>query len=200
MTRRPLLTRPALLALPLLLAAAGPLPTPAPDRPVMQPTKDALVGYHLAPAAGEAIDIRVAYRAGAKAIRFNLPDTSYVVTVPATRRVTMVVPLQQTTAELGWAEGPQSLFLLDEKARFTRRGELTVAGQKCTQWDATLDQDRRTVCVTSDGLLLRNESQDPQGRRNLVEATIVRIEPVPDAVFAIPAGYDKIEPEAGAPR
>ncbi len=109
----------------------------------------------------------------------------------------MVVPLQATLAELPWAAGPQSLFLLDEHARFARKGEATIAGQKCTQWDMVLEQDRRTVCLTADGLLLRNLSTDPQGRKSVVEATIVRIEPVPAELFFIPADYEKITPDAG---
>ncbi len=188
------MTRFALL-IPLiaLLAGAG----PAPDRPVMLPSRDALVAYHLAPATGEPIDIRVAMLAGAKALRFNLPDTSYILVMPSTQTATMVVPLQRTIAPLPWAEGPQSLFLPDEHARYTRRAELTVAGQKCTQWDAQLDQDKRTLCITADGLMLRNQSQDPQGRRNLVEATIVRYEAVPAEIFAMPEGFETITPGPG---
>ncbi len=183
-----------LLALPLLAAAA-----PA-DHPVMLPVHDALVAYHLDPAGGEAIDLRVAYQAGAKQVRFNLPDTAYILVTPATQSVLMVVPLQRTTAELPWAAGPQSLFLLDDHAHFTRKNETTVAGQKCTQWDMVLEQDRRTVCVTADGLVLRNQSFNAQGRRSLVEATIVRVEPVPSELFAIPAGFEKMSPASSPPQ
>jgi hypothetical protein len=182
------------LALPFLSAAA-----PA-DHPVLLPAHDALVAYHLEPAGGEAIDMRVAYLAGAKELRFNLPDFSYILVTPAKRSALMVVPLQNTLAELPYAAGPQSLFLLDDHARFTRKGEATVAGQKCTSWDMVLEQDRRTVCVTADGLVLRNATVDAQGRKSLVEATVVRTEPVPAELFLVPANYERIPLEAGPTR
>lgn len=155
-----------------------------------------MLGYHLAPASGEPIDVRVVFRAGGKALRVDLPDTSYVLAFPPVHEVTMVVPLQRTTADLDWGEGPQSVFLLDEHMKFTRKADMTVAGQKCTQWDAVLDQDRRTVCVTADGVVLRNQSQDPRGRRNLVEAFAIRYESVPDAAFELPTGFERLVPGA----
>ncbi len=192
------MNRRAILFAASMLVAAAPLAAAPPDRPVLLPGHDALVAYRMEPASGEPIDLRVAYLAGAKEVRFNLPDTSYILVTPAKASVMMVVPLQGTLAELPYAAGPQSLFLLDEHARFTRKGEMTVAGQKCTQWDMVLDQDRRTVCITPDGLLLRNYATDPQGRKSLVEATVVRVEPVPAELFVIPAGYEKITPDAGS--
>lgn len=158
----------------------------------MVPAHDALVAYHMAPATGEAIDLRVAYLAGGKQIRFNLPDLSYILVSPGKQAVVMVVPLESTYAEMPWDAGPQSLFLLDDRAHFTRKGDMTVAGQKCTQWDMVQEQDKHTVCVTADGLVLRNQSSDPQGRRNLVEATIVRAEPVPPELFVVPKGFEEI--------
>ncbi len=178
--------------------AAAPVAAAPPDRPSLFPVHDALVAYQMVPAVGEKIDLRVAYLAGGKEIRFNLPDTSYILVTPSKRSVLMVVPLEGTLADLPWAAGPQSLFLLDEHAHFVRKGETTVAGQKCTQWDMTLEQDRRAVCVTVDGLVLRNQGTDPQGRKSLVEATIVRTEPVPAELFVIPSGYEKIPLDAGS--
>ena len=176
-----------------MLLGAGPAPQ---DHPVLSPTRDALVGYHLVPGSGEPIDVRVVFRAGGKALRVDLPDTSYVLAFPPVHEVTMVVPLQRTTADLDWTEGPQSLFLLNESMKFTRKAEMTVAGQKCTQWEAVLDQDRHTVCVTADGILLRNQSQDPRGHRNLVEAFAIRYESVPNIAFELPADFERVVPGA----
>ena len=171
-------------------------PAPAPDRPVLAPQRDVILGYHLAPASGEPIDVRVALRAGGKAIRVDLPDTSYLLLFPPVHEVTMIVPLQRTTADLNWEEGPAALFLLDDRMTFTRKGESTVAGRKCTQWDAVLEQDRHLVCITPDGIMLRNQSQDAKGRRNLVEAFAVRSEKVPDAAFELPPTFERIVPGA----
>ena len=206
------MTRPALLCLLpfcllpfcLLLAAAAPPPAaaqpaaptgvPPADHPLLAPSRDAVVAYHVAAAGGEPINVGVAFRAGGKALRLDLPDASFLLAFPLLHEITMVVPLQRTTADLGWADGPQSLFLLDDHMKFTRKADQVVAGQKCTGWDAALGDDHHTVCVTADGLVLRNQSQDPRGRRNLVEAIGVRYEPVPDAAFQIPPGFETIVP------
>ena len=103
-------------------------------------------------------------------------------------------PFPRTTPALDGAAGPQDLFLLNDRMKFTRKNDLTIAGQKCTQWDAVDDQDKRTVCVTADGLVLRNQSQDPHGRRNLVEAIAVRYDAVPDVAFQLPPGFERIVP------
>ncbi len=165
----------------------------------MPPSRDAVLGYHLRPATGEAIDVRVLVRGGGTALRVDLPDTSYVLVAPANRSVALVVPLEQTAAELHWAEGPQALFMLDDRARYTRRAEMTVAGQRCTQWESHLEQERHTLCVTSDGLVLRNQFQDPQGRRNLVEAFAVRYEGLAEVDFQVPKGFERIRPQPDGP-
>jgi hypothetical protein len=187
------IVRRAALLLPVALAAVG----AGPDRPPAAAARDAEIGYHLRPATGEAIDVRVQIKAGGAAFRVDLPDTSYLVGVPANQSLTMVVPLERTLLALGWDEGPQSLFTVDEGARFTRRGEAVVAAQRCTLWDATVDGVAHALCVSPDGLVLRNQFQDKQGRRNLVEAFSVRFDPLSDADFAVPADYAPIVPGPG---
>ena len=202
MTRRRGLLPLDLLPLGLLLAAAAPPAAPpaapAADHPLLAPSRDAVVAYHVAAAGGEPINIRVGFRAGGKALRVDLPDASYLLAFPLLHEVTMVVPLERTTADLGWADGPQSLFLLDDRMRFTRKADATIAGQKCALWDAALGDDHHTVCVTADGIVLRNQSQDSRGRRNMVEALLVRYEPVPDVAFQVPPGFEALAP--GAPQ
>ena len=180
-------------AFAVILGAAGPAPAPgAAERPSIMPTRDAVVGYHLAPATGEAIDVRVSFQAGGRALRMDLPDHSFMVATPGDKRLVLVVPLEQTAMELPWTDGPQPLFLLDERMRFTRKAEATVAGQRCTLWDAVLERTRATVCVTADGVLLRSQSQDPMGRRNLIEAFAIRYQALVESDFAVPAEFDRL--------
>lgn len=184
-----------LLLAAVLLGGAG----PAPDRPPLVPTKDAIIGYHLAPGMGEAIDVRVLVQAGGRALRLDLPDQSFLVARPPSRSLMMVVPQEQTVLELPWDEGPQPLFLLDGRMRFTQRGEATVAGQRCIQWEAILERSRNTVCVTVDGFVLRNISQDQAGRRNRVEAFAIKYQPVAEADFIVPLEYERVVPGHESP-
>lgn len=181
----------------VLLMAAGPAPGAGPERPVLVPARDAIVGYHLSPATGEPIDVRVGLRSGGAALRVDLPDQSYMLAVPPTRALMLVVPLERTALDLPWADGPQSLFLLDERMRFTRKGEATVAGQRCTTYDTVLERARSTVCVTGDGIVLRAQSQDPMGRRNLVEAFAIRYQPLAETDFVVPADFERMSATPG---
>lgn len=190
------MTRSGLLVAILFLAAAGPAPAPAagPDRPVIPPTRDAILGYNLQPGAGEAIRARVSIQAGAKTLRLDLPDLTYMIATPATHSLIMVVPLERTTVDLPWSDGPQTLFLLDDTARYARKGESTVAGQRCTVFDVQQDTKASAVCVSPEGLVLRHQSTDANGRRNLVEAYAVQLGGTTDAEFKLPAGFDRLQP------
>lgn len=181
-------TRFALAMAALLLMAAA----PAEDRPPLAPTRDAVVGYHLAPASGESINVRVSLAAGGGALRVDLPDQSFMVATPPSKQLVLVVPLEQTAMDLPWADGPQPLFLLDARMRFTKKGEATVAGQRCTQWDTVLDRSRATMCVTSDGVVLRSQTQDAAGRKGLIEAFAIRYQALVESDFAIPPSFDRL--------
>jgi hypothetical protein len=69
---------------------------------------------------------------------------------------------------------------------YVRRGEDTVAGQACTEWE-TLDHDRRkaSVCITADGVLLRASTAG----QAQVSAISVQYAPQDPAVFQIPPDY-----------
>ena len=81
--------------------------------------------------------------------------------------------------------------------KFTKKTELTIAGQRCTQWDTLLEGAKSTVCVTKDGIVLRSQSLDPMGRRNLVDAFIVRFEGLAEADFLVPETYDRLTASPG---
>ena len=195
------LTHATLVFVAVLLAAAGPAPVPpvpssytGPDRPAIPPTRDAVLGYRLQPGAGESIRARVSLQAGAKMLRLDLPDLTYMLATPATHSLVMVVPLERTTVDLPWSDGPQMLFLLDDAARYTRKGDSTVAGQRCTVFDVQQEARQATVCVSPEGLVLRHQSTDDTGRRNLVEAYAVQLGGTTDAEFKLPAGFERLQP------
>ena len=86
------------------------------------------------------------------------------------------------------------MFLLDEHARFTRKAEATVAGHRCTVFDTQIDGRPGSVCVSPEGLVLRSQSVDADGRRNLVEAFAVQVGGTTEDEFKIPSGYERIQP------
>ena len=191
-------TRPIAALLALLLGAAAPPPDRTADRPPAAPVRDAILAYHVTSSA-DSFDIGVVIRGGGGAIRVDLPDHSYMLATPSDQTLIMVVPTQGTAMDLPWSDGPQSLFLLDSRMTFVRKGEATVAGLRCFVWDATLGGSHSTICMTADGLMLRSAGQDPQGRRILIEAVAVRYQSLPVDDFAIPPGFDHLTATTAAP-
>lgn len=184
----------ALLSLLTPIAAQAQSQAASPERPPFVAARDAVLGFHLAPATGEQIDVRVTIRANNRGIRMDLPDQTYVVGLPASRTVFLVAPLYQTIADIPWESGPVPLFTVDDRMKFTRKGDATVGGLRCTQWEATLEKARNLLCVTADGLVLRNQFNDPLGRRNLIEAFVVRFQPAADIDFEPPVGFERLVP------
>lgn len=191
----------------LLLLLAGPLtacPARAQDRPPPLPTRDALVGYHVVPANGEAIDVRVALRAGKPVVRMDLPDYTYVLADRASHTAQLIVPLERTYVELPWEMGPQNLFLPEEDARFTRRGEATIAGHRCAVWEVMplaakpagkgAQRPSGTACITAEGIVLRYASPAENNKLNVAEAFVVEFTASPARDFERPAGFELVAP------
>jgi len=78
---------------------------------------------------------------------------------------------------------------------YVRRGEETVAGLACTDWE-THDRDGRQalLCITADGVTLRAGVDG----RTLVTAVSVQYAPQDPAEFRVPADY--VHRSTGAPR
>ncbi len=195
---------PSLMVLSMLaVVAAGPAPggaAPGADRPTMSPKRESSVLYRLVPATAGADEVRITTGAGGSPMRVDMPDSSYMLVNQRARTMAMVVPSERTVLDLPWTAGPQDQFLLNERMRFIRRGADTVAGQRCTVWDVSLDGQRGQMCITDDGVMLRTQGQDPQGRRTLVEAVSVSYAPAPAAEFMIPDGFERlVEPPRPAP-
>ena len=69
-----------------------------------------------------------------------------------------------------------------------RRGEDTVAGLACTEWDMTdAAGEAARLCLTADGVLLRARS----GGRTLLSAETVQYGPLDADLFRVPAGYTR---------
>jgi hypothetical protein len=76
-------------------------------------------------------------------------------------------------------------------ASFVRRGEATVAGRVCTEWQTRDCAGRPAlVCITGDGVLLRaGTSEQVQ-----VSAISVEFAPQHSALFRVPSDYVRLAP------
>lgn len=182
-----------LLAVTAPAMAQAPAPDrPAPDRPALLPAREASVLYRLTKAGAVPTEVRITTRAGGSPIRVDMLDGTYMLVDQPARRVSLVVPDEEMVMELPFEGGPQTQFQLNERMRFTRRSQDTVAGVRCTVWDVLVDKARGTACVSDDGVMLRSSGQDEAGRRTLIEAVSVSYAPAPPNDFTLPADFDRM--------
>lgn len=180
-------------AVVLALSVACALPAFA-DQPLLRPSRDVDVTYRAAaPTGGAAVEQRMRWLAATQTMRVDPPDPRlHVIIDYVTRRMSVVQDATRTVIEM--AAPPSVVDAMGGHAgtAYVRRGEATVAGQACTEWQT---QDRAAnqvvVCITADGVLLRAGTAD-QVR---VSAVSVQYAPQDPAAFRVPAEYARQTPQ-----
>lgn len=105
----------------------------------------------------------------------------------------MVMSQQHVFLEIPIETGLARDYLFNARMTYTHRGEARIAGQSCTEWDIKAPQGRTAhACITTDGLVLRGEGNDPQYGSGRIEALSVIYAPQPDSLFRTPAGYQRL--------
>lgn len=180
-----------LLLAACILAATDAAVTPAraQERPPMAATRDATVTYQtVGREAGHAMEI--GYGAASGLMRIDNPSISgYAIVDRKGRRMTVVMTEMRVFMELAASGMPGQPNLPEEDAKFTRKGTDTIAGQACTVWDFAAANGTGSVCITTDGILLRARTSDGSG----MEATQVRYDAIPAGSFSPPAGFTKMD-------
>lgn len=180
------------------LAVMAQAPAPLAPRPPLVPQRDASVLYRMVPAEGPAEEVRVTTQAGGSPMRVDMADKSWMLLDLRAQRMAMVVMAEETVVDMPY-QGPPQQFVLSPAMRFARRGVDTVAATRCTVWYVVLGAQKGVMCITDDGVLLRTQGQDEQGRRTLVEALSVSYAQVTDAEFTPPADYERLSAGQAGP-
>ncbi len=152
---------------PLFIAAlAAAVPAAAQERPpALFPSRDVAVEYR-AQAGGQAETLRTAWLAARERLRVEGRDGAWFVADRRSRGGFLVLPGGRGVVEFGAAAAgapPSGRVLQDfEGARFTRLAEERVAGMPCTLWRVEQPGGRRSVCLATDGLMLRVAEEGPE--------------------------------------
>ncbi len=189
---------PSVFAVALVAATTVIATTLAPafaqERPVIHPTRDAMIDYRVEGRTQNGPQtIRMYVTAGGHKTRIEPSGgrTAIIIDRPAgvtvivmyDRRSYMERPISTTQAS-GFEVGRQS-------DQFSRKGSETIAGRRCTLWESG-GQRTSVACITDDGLILRGESQAAGGgERSSLIATNVQVGPVSPEMFNPPAGFDR---------
>jgi hypothetical protein len=178
----------------VILALSVACGTPAlADQPLLRPDRDVDVTYRaVAAQGGAAVEQRVRWLAASQTMRID-PQAAdlHVIIDYASRRMSVVRDATRSVVEMAAPDSVADALGAGAAASFVRRGEATVMGQPCTEWQT---QDREghkvLVCVTVDGVLLRAGTLD-QVR---VSAVSVNYAPQEPGAFRVPADYARRTP------
>lgn len=166
------------------------MPAWADERPVTRPNRDVDVTY-VATVGGQQMKQRTRTMAGAAEIRIDTPSPGfYMILNRGARTMDMISDADRGVVQMPYdpsagASGAGS----SDAASYKRLGGATVAGLGCTEW-ATADNAGHEVaaCFTVDGVLLRARAGDTV----LVQAASVTYGRLVPAIFAVPAGYQRV--------
>jgi len=192
--------RAALLLLGLLATAPFALPAAAQDRPPVPPTRDYAITYRL-DSGGRTTNLNMAYSAQLQRIRTDMSPSHVGIMDQRTRRMTMLMVEQKMAMEMDLAGNPgadpQELM---RDAEFTRLGQDTVAGHRCTIYRVRSQGREGTSCLTAEGIVLRTEAPNAQGGGPVkMEAVQVSLSAQPAGRFEVPPDFRRMQAPPGMP-
>ncbi len=160
--------------------------------PRLLPARDVTVAYRVEVPRRPPIDVRVAIAAGGARLRIigeDLP-TSFLVD-RQTETAAIVLPMLKTYTRISIARYDPTQNVL-RGAGFTRGGNETMLGLRCTHWHAHAAQGQADACITEDGVILQGSlSSDRKGNVGMVRAVNVAFGALPPAIFTVPDNYSE---------
>ena len=172
-----------------LLAAT---PALAQNRPPAAPTRDVDVLYRAAN-EGQSVEQRYRFARSVEKVRIDTPSPGlYVIIDRGSQRMDMVSEGDRSVLELPY-DPAHTVGGIPLDPSFERVGADTVAGTPCTDWRSPgAAGPPATVCMTSDGVLLRVRAGDAV----VAQAVRVTYGPLDPAVFAIPPAFKRMNGRA----
>ena len=178
-----------ILAAGAVLAGSGAATARAGEVPTYLPNRDVAVTYRIGGKQPGPQDIRVLWSSELGRARIEV-GPGFLLADARTRKVVAV--MEQAKMALELPTGSADSYLPGPGTRFTRDGSTTVAGHRCTTWEASSDRGSGTACLTDDGVLLRGTGVDRNGRGGSIEATEVDYAAQPDDLFRVPDGFQTL--------
>jgi Domain of unknown function (DUF4412) len=180
------------------LLGAMALPVVALAQPVVEPTRDVVVTYHImgdqvgGPDGPKIDTITIGYAAGGKRTWIEPGGSSMrMIADKAAGRMFVVMLDKHMYMEMPY-DPHKAMTFSAENSKFSKTGSATIAGIGCTTYDVQGERENGSACLTSDGVLLKAVTKDPQHPHTL-EATSVRYGAQPQAAFAPPDGFQKMD-------
>jgi polyisoprenoid-binding protein YceI len=173
----------------LLAATLVAAPAVAQEKPQLRPTRDVVVQYTTGGAtraAGSMVTMHFANRG--RRVRVDPANATSYSVFDIDAHSQTVVRTDARTFEDRPSDPSQVPLYFSPEATFVKTGVETIAGLRCTTYDATLHNRTGQICLTDDGVILRARTGQNDSVRELVAVSVTYAEQ-PVALFAPPDGY-----------
>lgn len=164
------------------------------ERPLFMPNRDVTVVYAVQPENSSLIQKRKIYFSGSgKIFRIDGPNNIGMTIIDSGKQTATVVANKSRIYTVVPSKSGKSGLFLDETLHFTKKGTDRVIGISCRQWKVKSPKGVSNVCITKDGLLLRQEGTDIDGIDGKTEALSVKYGTLPTTIFQVPIGYQQVK-------
>jgi hypothetical protein len=176
----------------LLLVTAGTMLRAQETQPEVLPTRDVDISYQITRPNHPTIVERRRWLANEHLQRVDGPDKATTIFDRNRGEFILLNPANRTYRKF---EGsPRQPMTPEKGTALTHRGDSVVAGLRCVDWSWTEDVETHTVCLTSDGVLLRLVVDG----NKVIEARSVSYGQQRPELFEVPPGYEPaLAPEGG---
>jgi len=171
----------------LLVGKAG-----AEQPPHLLPTRDVDITYDVTLPSQPRVRERVRWLAAELLERVDGPHKSTTIFNRRTHEIIILTSANRTYRQLDMPRQPQEPA---PEVTLKRGNESDIAGLHCVDWSWTEDVETRTVCVTTDGVLLRFLIDS----KTVSEARSVSYRSQSVELFQMPPGYAPLLAPEGGP-
>ena len=167
-------------------------PSARAEPPQLLPTRDVDITYDVTLRSQPRVRERVRWLAAEQLERVDGPHKSTTIFNRRTHEMILLSSANRTFRQLDMPQQPEEPA---PEATLKRGNESVVAGLHCVDWSWTEDVETRTVCITTDGVLLRFLVDS----KTVSEARSVSYRRQPVELFQVPPNYTPLLAPEGGP-
>lgn len=164
------------------------------SKPLFMPTRDVTVVYAVQPENSPLVQTRKIYfSGGGKLLRIDGPNDIGMTIVNSETKTAIVIANKPRIYTVVPSKSDKSGLFLDGNMKFVKKGTERIAGILCRKWKATGTKGDSEVCITDDGVLLKQDGADPDGQEGKTQAISVNYDALPISIFQVPVGFQQVK-------
>lgn len=164
------------------------------EKPLFMPKRDVTVLYAIKPENSSLLQSRkIIFSGDGNTLRVDGPDNMGMVIVDSAKKIATVISHKSRIYTVIPSKSNQSGLFLDQNMTFKKKGTERIAGIICRDWKVKGPQGSADVCITDDGVLLKQEGADADGVEGQTVALSVDYSKLPPSTFQVPVGYQQVK-------